>query len=98
MNWLVGCSGSMGTPPADPQDGHWPAQAIGHRQGIVVRADLEPILMLFVARGRQCHFRIFQIDHPRDELALHRQFQIFLRQFDGDGEAALLARLAGRAG
>ena len=57
------------------------------------RGRFEPVLLVRIvwATGNAAS-RVFQIDHPRDELAVERQLQVFLGQFDRDGEAALLTR------
>ena len=36
--------------------------------------------------------RVFQVDHPRDKLAAKASFKSSVREFNGDGEAALLAQ------
>ena len=39
---------------------------------------------------------VFNVDHSRDELAVAGQLQVFLSQFDGNGEVAILVRTAHR--
>ena len=80
----------VGQPRPQTQDGHRPAQTVGHGQRVLARRRLEPVLRLRIVARRQGLARVFQVDHPRDELAVQRQLQVVLGNVDGDGEAALL--------